>query len=181
MFNNTYGFAFIVMVDCLCCQTKWHMGITTFYLGKYTLMPTLPDYLGVFWIQNESPSILYSSPTLPDKSKFEYFSIKEEKSSKFYLQIKTQFIQFSFQGCMVVLCESLFDFGLHASNFSDFQFVGGDWVKVQKVVNLGGWGGIMGFEGVWGGGGDVIQNQTSPGFRFLEASISKYVLRKFGW
>lgn len=29
-------------------------------------MPTLPDYLGVSWLQTESPGLPHGSPNLPD-------------------------------------------------------------------------------------------------------------------
>ena len=52
-------------------------------------MPTLPDYWGVYQIQNKSPGLLYSLVNLPDKSEFGlFFSMKDVKSSKFYFQMK---------------------------------------------------------------------------------------------
>ena len=61
------------------------------------LMPTLPDYPGVSRIQKESPSLPYSLPNLPD------IFMKDEKSSKFYLQIKKKILGFLFKdGCIFV-------------------------------------------------------------------------------
>lgn len=34
-----------------------------------TSMPTLLDYLGVYWKHTESPTLLYKSPNLPDETK----------------------------------------------------------------------------------------------------------------
>ena len=60
-------------------------------------MPTLPVYLGVSQIQNDSPGLPYSSPNLPDKSEFGYFfnmKIKDESKSSKYLQIKKKTLGF---------------------------------------------------------------------------------------
>ena len=51
---------------------------------------------------------------------------------------KLNIIGFSFLRWLYC-CEILLDFSLHESVFSNFQFVGGDWVKVEKVAtDLGG-------------------------------------------
>ena len=47
--------------------------------------------------------------------------------------------------------------------------MGGDRVLVPEsgqLIDLAGWGGVMGFEE--SGAGDVIQNQTSPDFKLGE-------------
>ena len=84
-------------------------------------MPTLLDYPGVSWIQNESPSLPYGSLNLLDKSEFGYFfSTKDEKSSEFYLQIK-KIIAFSCKGGCIICYEILLNFGLPASILGTFS------------------------------------------------------------
>ena len=55
----------------------------------YALMPTLPDNLGVSWIQNESPGLPYGSPNLLDKIDFESLHHCKRKSRPQIYQIKT--------------------------------------------------------------------------------------------
>ena len=58
------------------------------------------------------------------------FSTKDEKSSKFYLQIKKNIV-FSFQGWLY-FCEILLDFGLHASILATLSLWGETGSKPKK-------------------------------------------------
>ena len=69
----------------------------------YTLISTLPDYLGVSETERISRSPVWFTKSPGQKRVWIYFFLKKDKkSSEFYLQIKKSIAFFVKDGCIVV-------------------------------------------------------------------------------